>query len=108
MSLGLNDGSSIFCVVKSRIDIKQFAAVIVFAEEAARIHPGWIVQLPYMGFTYARSGSAEDARRVLEELHSPSENSGYLCANAVTAVHVALAEMQTAAELLDRPLTGGN
>jgi serine/threonine-protein kinase len=104
LSLEPNDAFSMFCIVESKMGLQRYEEAIALAEKCCEIHQRWIVPLAYLGISYARDGRAEDARRVVAEMHELSEKSGYLHANAVAAVHVALGEMEIAADLLDQAI----
>ena len=104
LSLEPNDAFSMFCIVESKMGLRRYEEAIALAEKCCEIHQRWIVPLAYLGISYARGGRAEDARRVVAEMHELSEKSGYLHANAVAAVHVALGEMEIAADLLDQAI----
>jgi serine/threonine-protein kinase len=104
LNLEPNDGFSMFCIIDARLAQERYTEAIVMAEKAAQVHQQWIVPLAFLGISYARSGRPADARRVMAEMHAMSAKSGYLHANAVAAVHVALGEMDMAADLLDQAI----
>jgi len=93
-----------FCLVESKLAFKQYQEAIALAEETVRIHGQWIVPLAFLGIAYARGGRPADARRVLVEMHELSAKSGYTHSNAFAAVHVALEEYDTAADLLNQSI----
>ena len=104
LNLEPNDGFSMFCIIDARLAQERYTEAIAMAEKTAQVHQQWIVPLAFLGISYARGGRAADARRVMAEMHAMSEKSGYLHANAVAAVHVALGEMDQAADLLDQAI----
>ena len=104
LNLEPNDGYSMFCLVESKLAFKQYQEAIALAEETVRIHGQWIVPLAFLGIAYARGGRPADARRVLVEMHELSAKSGYTHSNAFAAVHVALEEYDTAADLLNQSI----
>lgn len=104
LELEPNNSFSMFWQTELRIVQGRYEEAIALAARTVQVHRNWIVPLAYLGIACARGGRGADARRVLAEMHGLSAKSGYMHANAFAAVHVALGEMDTAADLLERAL----
>ncbi len=104
LNLEPNDGFALCCRLESVLGAQRYEEAIALAQEAAQIYRQWIVPLAFLGIAYARGGRPPDARRVLAEMHEISAKSGYLHSNALAAVHVALAEYDTAADFLEQAI----
>jgi tetratricopeptide (TPR) repeat protein len=81
----------------------QLEEAIAIAERAAALHGRWFVTLAYLAVGHADAGHTEEARRLLAEMHELGGRI-HVNASAMAGVCVALGDLDSGAEWVDRAI----
>ena len=90
-------------LVDARIEQKRYEEAIALAQRAVQIDGRWLMPLVYLGLAYAAAGQIGDVRQVLGEMHELAKR-GHTHAAAFAGIYVALGEIDTAVEWLEKAI----